>query len=381
LEQDASQIRLVVGLGNPGAEYNGTRHNVGFAVVDLLAKEWGLAWQHTKSWHALWAKGEKAILVKPTSYMNRSGEPLQAVANFYKIAPAEILVVLDDMALELGRLRLRPDGGTGGHNGLESIIVQLGTEEIPRLRVGIGAAGDGEASVSDMAENLASVRSFDQSITAPRTDREKEEISEALGDGMLLQLVQLLDALGDDLAAMEWFYVEVMGLRNAVLALPIVVVIMSATLQGFDQRLEQAAFNLGLPFTSFGRQGVAHDVQTTSPLSTGDWHQIAATVDASFNVVLYIDGRAAASGTTTSTAPAAPLQFSHSTYLITGQTDHVNIWNRALLPSEVASLFRDPFSIYVRSARPMSQRRKEIIRITAAATTRRNRRLLLGVGS
>jgi PTH1 family peptidyl-tRNA hydrolase len=140
LEQDASQIRLVVGLGNPGAEYNGTRHNVGFAVVDLLAKEWGLTWQHTKSWHALWAKGEKAILVKPTSYMNRSGEPLQAVANFYKIAPAEILVVLDDTALELGRLRLRPDGGTGGHNGLESIIVQLGTEEIPRLRVGIGAA-------------------------------------------------------------------------------------------------------------------------------------------------------------------------------------------------------------------------------------------------
>jgi peptidyl-tRNA hydrolase, PTH1 family len=140
LEQDASQIRLVVGLGNPGAEYSGTRHNVGFAVVDLLAKEWGLAWQHTKSWHALWAKGEKAILVKPTSYMNQSGEPLQAVASFCKIEPAEILVVFDDMALELGRLRLRPDGGTGGHNGLESIIVQLGTEEIPRLRVGIGAA-------------------------------------------------------------------------------------------------------------------------------------------------------------------------------------------------------------------------------------------------
>jgi PTH1 family peptidyl-tRNA hydrolase len=120
-----STIRLVVGLGNPGAEYNGTRHNVGFDVVDRLAKDWGLAWQHTKSWHALWAKGEKASLVKPTSYMNRSGEPLQAVANFYKVAPAEILVVLDDTALELGRLRLRPDGGT---------------EEIPRLRVGIGAA-------------------------------------------------------------------------------------------------------------------------------------------------------------------------------------------------------------------------------------------------
>jgi peptidyl-tRNA hydrolase, PTH1 family len=140
LEQEASQVRLVVGLGNPGTEYNRTRHNVGFEVVDFLASEWGLTWQHAKSWHALWAKGEKAILVKPASYMNRSGEPLSAVANFYKIAPSEILVVLDDMALELGRLRLRTEGGTGGHNGLESIIVHLGTEAIPRLRIGIGAA-------------------------------------------------------------------------------------------------------------------------------------------------------------------------------------------------------------------------------------------------
>jgi PTH1 family peptidyl-tRNA hydrolase len=97
-------------------------------------------WQHSKDWRALWAKGEKTILVKPASYMNRSGEPLSAVANFYKIAPAEILVVLDDLSLELGRLRLRTEGGTGGHNGLESIIVHLGTEAIPRLRIGIGAA-------------------------------------------------------------------------------------------------------------------------------------------------------------------------------------------------------------------------------------------------
>jgi PTH1 family peptidyl-tRNA hydrolase len=140
LEQEASQVRLVIGLGNPGAEYNRTRHNVGFDVVDLLASEWGLTWQHAKSWHALWAKGEKAILLKPTSYMNRSGEPLSAVANFYKIAPAEVLVVLDDLALELGRLRLRTEGGAGGHNGLESIIMQLSTEAIPRLRIGIGAA-------------------------------------------------------------------------------------------------------------------------------------------------------------------------------------------------------------------------------------------------
>jgi PTH1 family peptidyl-tRNA hydrolase len=140
LEQNAAQIRLVAGLGNPGTEYDGTRHNIGFAVVDRLASEWGLTWQHEKKWHLFVAKGEKAILVKPINYMNRSGEPLQALAHFYKIEPREMLIVLDEMALPLGRLRIRPDGGTAGHNGLESIIVQFGTEEIPRLRVGIGAA-------------------------------------------------------------------------------------------------------------------------------------------------------------------------------------------------------------------------------------------------
>jgi peptidyl-tRNA hydrolase, PTH1 family len=140
VDEAVPRIRLIAGLGNPGTEYERTRHNIGLNVVDSLASEWGLTWQHSKSWHALWAKGEQAILVKPASYMNRSGEPLSAVANFYKIEPAEILVVLDDFALELGRLRIRPEGGTGGHNGLESIIVQFGTEAIPRLRIGIGAA-------------------------------------------------------------------------------------------------------------------------------------------------------------------------------------------------------------------------------------------------
>jgi PTH1 family peptidyl-tRNA hydrolase len=133
-------IRLIAGLGNPGAEYERTRHNIGFNVLDFLATASRLPWQHSKSWHAFWAKTENTILVKPTSYMNRSGEPLAAVAGFYKVDPTEILVVLDDLALELGRLRLRTEGGAGGHNGLESIITQFGTEAIPRLRIGIGAA-------------------------------------------------------------------------------------------------------------------------------------------------------------------------------------------------------------------------------------------------
>jgi PTH1 family peptidyl-tRNA hydrolase len=133
-------IRLVAGLGNPGAEYARTRHNIGFMVVDLLAHESGLAWEKSSKWDAATAKLGNALLVKSASYMNRSGDPLLAIAQFFKVAPEEILVVLDDFSLPLGRLRIRQSGGTGGHNGLESIIVKFGTEEIPRLRIGIGPA-------------------------------------------------------------------------------------------------------------------------------------------------------------------------------------------------------------------------------------------------
>src|SRR5947208_9885150 len=108
--------------------------------VDLLAHESGAAWEKSGKWDAATAKFQDALLVKPASYMNRSGHPLFAIAQFFKIAPQEIFVVLDDFSLPLGRLRIRPSGGPGGHNGLESIIVQFGTEEIPRLRVGIGPA-------------------------------------------------------------------------------------------------------------------------------------------------------------------------------------------------------------------------------------------------
>ena len=138
--EEAPQIRLIAGLGNPGPEYATTRHNIGFMVVDQVAAQFGSAWERSTKWDASWAKCGPVLLVKPMSFMNRSGYPLFGIAQFYKIERQEILVVLDDLALPLGRLRLRARGGSGGHNGLESIIVQFGTEEIPRFRIGIGAA-------------------------------------------------------------------------------------------------------------------------------------------------------------------------------------------------------------------------------------------------
>ena len=135
----STRIRLIAGLGNPGPDYTGTRHNIGFMVVDHLAAQFGSTWEKSTKWDVLSSKHGDTLLAKPMTFMNRSGYPLVAIAQFYKIAPPEILVVLDDLALPLGRIRIRPGGGTGGHNGLESVIMQFGTEEIPRLRIGIGA--------------------------------------------------------------------------------------------------------------------------------------------------------------------------------------------------------------------------------------------------
>jgi PTH1 family peptidyl-tRNA hydrolase len=140
LEESTPQIRLIAGLGNPGPEYAATRHNIGFMVVDQFASQSGSTWEKSTKWDELSAQCGDVLAVKPMSFVNRSGYPLFAVAQFYKIQPREILVVLDDLALPLGRLRLRGSGGSGGHNGLESIIIQFGTEEIPRLRIGIGEA-------------------------------------------------------------------------------------------------------------------------------------------------------------------------------------------------------------------------------------------------
>jgi peptidyl-tRNA hydrolase, PTH1 family len=140
----APHFRLIVGLGNPGREYARTRHNVGFMVLDRIAGKAGVEFRAEKRWRAEVGSHGGVVFCKPASYMNLSGQPVAAVSHFYKIPPAEILVVLDDAALPLGKLRLRATGSSGGHNGLQSIIEHLGTPDVPRLRIGIGAsAGPG----------------------------------------------------------------------------------------------------------------------------------------------------------------------------------------------------------------------------------------------
>jgi PTH1 family peptidyl-tRNA hydrolase len=144
-------MKLVVGLGNPGAKYEGTRHNVGFAALDLLAKRHGLEWQAAprgiEALVANWRMGG-AILAKPLTFMNLSGGAVAGLLQFYKIPIEEQLVIVDETQLEIGRLRIRPEGSAGGHNGLKSMIASLGTMGFPRLRIGVGR-GDTRRDLAD----------------------------------------------------------------------------------------------------------------------------------------------------------------------------------------------------------------------------------------
>ena len=133
---------IVVGIGNPGRKYAGTRHNVGFEVVDKLALRHGFdSWR--RRFHSRAAEGRiagvKALLMKPETYVNESGRAVQEAAAWCRVMPHDVMVVCDDFNLALGQLRVRGKGRSGGHNGLESIVTRIGTEAVPRLRVGIGS--------------------------------------------------------------------------------------------------------------------------------------------------------------------------------------------------------------------------------------------------
>ena len=133
---------LIAGLGNPTREYDKTRHNVGFAVIDVLADKYGIDVSDRKH-KALCGKGiiegEKVLLLKPQTFMNLSGESIREAVDYYKIDPEDIIVIYDDISLDPGQLRIRLKGSAGGHNGMKNIIAHLGTQEFPRIKVGVGA--------------------------------------------------------------------------------------------------------------------------------------------------------------------------------------------------------------------------------------------------
>lgn len=143
---------LVAGLGNPGLEYEWTRHNAGFLAMQELAKQCSASLNQMKfrsDCGEAMLGGQRVLLMKPATYMNRSGDAIAAAAEFYKIDPTHVLVLYDDISLPPGKLRIRRKGSAGGHNGMKSIIAQLGTEEFPRIRIGVGAKPNPQYDLAD----------------------------------------------------------------------------------------------------------------------------------------------------------------------------------------------------------------------------------------
>jgi PTH1 family peptidyl-tRNA hydrolase len=174
-------FRLLVGLGNPGRAYADTRHNVGFMIADRLAARERATFRTERHWHAELARCGDVLLCKPHTYMNLSGEAARSVAQFYKIDPAQVLVILDDMALPLGRLRLRASGSAGGHHGLQSVLDHFGTQSIARLRVGIGPAPGADQAIGHVLGRFGSEEHepLEQSL-----DRALAALDRAQADGI-----------------------------------------------------------------------------------------------------------------------------------------------------------------------------------------------------
>ncbi len=151
---------LIIGLGNPEPKYDRTRHNIGFAAVDELAKIWQMPLQENKRFQGLFAEGvapggAKIRLLKPLTYMNRSGQSVRAVTDWYKIQAQSVLVIYDDLDLPVGRLRIRLLGSAGGHNGMKSIISHLGVKDFPRLRIGIGKSDGKKETINHVLGKFA----------------------------------------------------------------------------------------------------------------------------------------------------------------------------------------------------------------------------------
>ncbi len=148
--------QLIVGLGNPEPKYDQTRHNIGFAAVDALARSWQISLSENRKFQGMFGEGrgatvDKIRLLKPLTYMNRSGQAIRSVIDWYKLPPESVLLIYDDMDLPCGKMRLRLSGSAGGHNGMKSAIAHLSTQNFPRLRIGIGRPQNPTSSIDPTA--------------------------------------------------------------------------------------------------------------------------------------------------------------------------------------------------------------------------------------
>ena len=175
---------LIVGLGNPGEQYENTRHNVGFLVADELGERGSFPIQRLK-FKALTAQaevgGQGALVMKPTTYMNLSGEAVGEAARFYKIPPGRVLVISDDVDLPLGKLRIRTGGSAGGHNGLKSVIQHLGADQFPRLKVGVGGKPHPDYDMADWV--LGKLQGEDKRVMDGAVKRAADAVECFLKDG------------------------------------------------------------------------------------------------------------------------------------------------------------------------------------------------------
>lgn len=183
-KKDTGVRWLVVCLGNPGEQYEHTRHNAGFMVADELGEQKNIPIQKLK-FRALTNTaelgGEKALIMKPVTYMNLSGEAVRQAADFYKIPPERVLVVSDDVSLPPGKLRIRRSGSAGGHNGLKSIIQHLGTDQFPRIKVGVGDKPHPDYDMADWV--LGKFSAADEKIMSDSVKRAAQAVECYIGDG------------------------------------------------------------------------------------------------------------------------------------------------------------------------------------------------------
>ncbi len=175
---------IIVGLGNPGSQYDRTRHNVGFRAMDALAQELGVKINRSR-FRALTATasigGEKVLLMKPQTFMNASGLAVEPAAAFYKVPTDRILVIFDDISLPIGKIRIRADGSAGGHNGLKSLISALGKQDFPRIKVGVGAKPHPDYDLADWV--LSKFSAKEEKDLAPAVENAVEAVGFYLKNG------------------------------------------------------------------------------------------------------------------------------------------------------------------------------------------------------